>query len=171
MEMDYKTVVGFYLNSFDHSSDEAAVRLEELEKRLVKTWNLYQWGFKVADGDFICDAARFADAISKMAKVLRTIETTEDGAWVITDLPAQYEEPPEVRVNGFTTHAIDIEEGRFNFANSFVIHDEGAKIYLNTEQFYSSEIGSGLGAVLGSSALGISCDMNDVDGDYFEFEV
>lgn len=66
---------------------------------------------------------------------------------------------------------IDLESGDIEFERSFNIeHFEEyvAKIvlFLNIPGFYSSEIEQ-----LTNIGLGIFCDMNDIDGDYYEFEI
>jgi predicted NUDIX family phosphoesterase len=60
----------------------------------------------------------------------------------------------------------DLEDGEIEFSSSLCIGDETISIYLNTNEFYASELKK-----FENQSLGISGAMNDIDGDYFEFEI
>ena len=66
----------------------------------------------------------------------------------------------------YNQNLIDLEDGEIAFKSSFVIDDETIMIYLNTEDWYSSELEK-----LPNLGLDLTCEMNDVDGDYFEFKI
>jgi len=171
LEMEHKTVVGFYLPSDEFTLDQVADKVAELGKRLVQEWHLYNWGFREAGGDFVVDQMALDQKFRSLVQLLRSVGVDEDGGWILTNVPASFTPEPEIKDRGFDVPAIDLEEGRIEFENSFSVRDDGIAIYLNTEQCYSSEIETRLGNVLGSTPIGIAADMNDVEGDYFEFEV
>jgi predicted NUDIX family phosphoesterase len=60
----------------------------------------------------------------------------------------------------------DLEEGEIEFSSSLCIGDETISIYLNTNEFYASELKK-----FENQSLGISGAMNDIDGDYYEFDI
>jgi predicted NUDIX family phosphoesterase len=60
----------------------------------------------------------------------------------------------------------DLEEGEIEFSSSLCIGDETISIYINTNEFYASELKK-----FDHQSLGISGAMNDIDGGYNEFEI
>lgn len=66
----------------------------------------------------------------------------------------------------YKSQLIDLEEGEIEFMGSFIIDDETIMIYLNTEDWYASELEK-----LPNLGLDLSCEMNDIDGDFYEFKI
>uniref|UniRef100_UPI0040471990 hypothetical protein n=1 Tax=Algoriphagus sp. TaxID=1872435 RepID=UPI0040471990 len=66
----------------------------------------------------------------------------------------------------YKSQLIDLEEGEIEFMESFIIDDETIMIYLNTEDWYASELEK-----LPNLGLDLSCEMNDIDGDFYEFKI
>lgn len=66
----------------------------------------------------------------------------------------------------YNENIIDLEGGEIEFESSFIIKDENIMIYLNTEDWYASELEK-----LPSLGLELNCEMNDIDGDYYEFSI
>jgi hypothetical protein len=66
----------------------------------------------------------------------------------------------------YDNEIIDLEDGVIKFSESFIIDDENVMIYLNTEDWYASELEK-----LPNLGLDLSCEMNDVDGDFYEFKI
>jgi hypothetical protein len=61
----------------------------------------------------------------------------------------------------------DLESGEIEFSNSLNICDEmSIVILMNTVVFYASEISQ-----FDNEGIGVSVEMNDNTGDYFEFEI
>jgi hypothetical protein len=62
----------------------------------------------------------------------------------------------------------DLEEGEMEYKQSLIIEDHGeyATIFLTMREFYASEI-----EMLPGESIGISCQMVDIDGDWYEFEI
>ena len=82
----------------------------------------------------------------------------------------------EAGKNYIDNDEIDVESGDLEFDNSFTIFDLssdnkkdnglGFRLLFSTDSWYSSEQES-----LKDLALYLSADMNDTEGDYFEFSV
>jgi len=170
-EMDLKTVVSFFVPAWEMTPHDAAEKILALSHRLKESWSLYKWGCRIDGDDWITDEARLMGALQQFAQVVRSIKEDPDGGWLVEEIPDQHLPEPVITDRGFALPKIDLEENRIDFSRSFIVDNEGVTIFLNTEQFYSSEIGTGLGKVICETPLGISCNMNDVDGDYFEFEI
>lgn len=62
----------------------------------------------------------------------------------------------------------DLEEGEMDYKQSLILEDHGeyATIFLTMREFYASEI-----EMLPGESIGISCQMVDIDGDWYEFEI
>ena len=62
----------------------------------------------------------------------------------------------------------DLEDGEMQYENSFFIDTEGecAGVFVTMVNFYASELER-----LPNKNIGISCEMVDIDGDYYEFDI
>ena len=89
---------------------------------------------------------------------IRSAAVDEYGVAVMEETPDRYKREEEV----------DLEDGEIHFTRSFATDGFEWFVYINTEGLYASEFER---LSLGEPKLGINCDMNDVDGDYYEFEV
>jgi hypothetical protein len=168
--MDLQTVVGFYIDSHDGLSTKMVVdKLQKLSDHLINIHDFYKWGLKDQkdiipentedqdeDNPWIASVSECKNAFDDYILYIKTNgRDDEDGCCIISDSSPRYE-----------PQGIDIEEGDFDFERSFEIDENRFCIYINIEVLFASELEN-----LPSADLGISCDMNDIDNDYFEFKV
>jgi hypothetical protein len=168
--MNHQTVIGFYIDSHDGLSTSQIVdKIQNLSSYLISHHESRKWGIKdpeeswcedttalEEDNPWITDVNEFKSAFHRYIQYIKTNGIDdEDGCCFVKESSSRYE-----------PYDVDIEEGDFEFEHSFEIDENRFCIYVNTESLFASEFEH-----LPSANLGISCDMNDIDYDYFEFRV
>jgi len=164
-----KTAIGFYITSdAGLTTNEMVEKIHGLRDYLVGLHGTFKWHIKDLkqpdahcksvdlDNEWITDVSGFIEAFNDFAEYIRNNGEDEDSFCVVTDPSKRYERSED----------IDIEEGAFDFDRSFDIDLYQFRILVGTDALYASEIG-----LLPSAGLDIQCDMNDIDGDYFEFYI
>ncbi len=151
--MEFKTVVAIYLDVVSEQDRNIIVdKLNQLKNYIVETKSLYNFQvlrdgkvFKVGNG-LEEQFQKFIDHVDKNLIWETDCFTVEAGE--------------------FEGNTIDLEEGEYEFETSFIITPESIYIYLNTEDWYSSELEK-----LQNKNIGLRCEMNDIDGDYYFFDI
>jgi len=157
--MEHQTVVGFSIlmeDLVDENTGEllsAFEKLKKLKQLIVEKDKTYS--FQVLRNGTVYTVntgleKEFDDFISHIQSGVKLDE--ELGYYTLT-------------TGEYVGELVDIEEGEINFEESFVIHDEGLSVYLNTQAWYSSE----LEKISSNLPIGLDGEMNDTDGDYYYF--
>jgi hypothetical protein len=170
--MNYQTVIGFYIDSHDGLSVNQVVdKIQKLSSYLISRHDFWNWGIKDSrkldsedsiklhdENHWITDINQFKNSFDNFIEYIKNNGVDDDdGCCIVSESSPRYE-----------TSGIDIENGDIEFDHSFEIDRNVFNIYLNTEALFASEITSLQSANLG---LGIYCEMNDIDNDYFEFKI
>lgn len=153
--MDFKTTVGINLNMVIINNHKDIIeKLNKVKNFVVEKKSRYNFKvlsigkiFEVGDG-LEEEFQKFIDYIDN-----RLVWSSEEGRLLLDS-------------GDYNDGLIDLEDGDIEFNGSFVIDDENIVIYLNTEDWYASELEK-----LPNLGLNLSCEMNDIDGDFYEFEI
>ena len=153
--MEFKTTIGFFVNYLNDGND-AVDKLNKLKDYLIERFDHYHFkglhqGVELKDKN---------DLELALTNFLNYVET-----YMVYDYK---EDCYTLNPRDYHGNSIDLEDGEIEFESSFIIHEDGENIfiYLNTEDWYSSELER-----LPFGNIGISCEMNDIDGDWYEFEI
>jgi len=157
--MEHQTTIkiGIHYEMENFSKAEIAEKLEKIKNFALKRIETYEFEFLfqqtlVKSGVEI--EKMFNDFIAFVEN--NAVDKTEDEIVTFSELgDYQSESVP------------DLESGEIEFSNSLNICDEmSIVILMNTVVFYASEISQ-----FDNEGIGVSVEMNDNTGDYFEFEI
>jgi len=155
--MEHQTTIGIYDNGEETSKEQYLNNIDVIMKTVLKK-NIYNLCLKI-DGNWIAwdDLPGIEKAFTDFRNyIVEHGEDDEDGTCIINNNNPEYQGNP-----------IDVEGGDIEFERSFNISDGiGFAILFSTEHWYASDINK-----LPDMGLELSGDMNDIDGDYYEFEV
>jgi hypothetical protein len=155
--MDYdSTTVMFNVNFIETASKEVIIeKLEKLKSYISVESELY--GFVCFQNNEVIDGANCEDIFNHYIEYI-SANIKEDGGAHFLENPGPYS----------CTEWPDVEEGEMEYKQSLMLEDHGeyATIFVTMRQFYASEIEK-----LPNENIGISCQMVDIDGDWYEFEI
>ena len=157
--MEHQTTIkiGIHYEMENFSKAEIIEKLEKIKNFALKRIETYEFEFLfqqtlVKNGVEI--EKMFNDFISFVEK--NAIDKTDDDIVTFSDCGIYQSE-----------NVPDLESGEIEFSNSINICDEmSIVILMNTVVFYASEISQ-----FDNEGIGVSVEMNDNTGDYFEFEI
>lgn len=156
--MDHKTTIALYISGEEISKNEVIQKVESVKKYIIEMSPTY--GFQLKSPDSVdVDGADCNEMFNNLISLLQENDVEEDGVAVFLDSMEDYGKYK-------CENLPDVEDGDIEFSKSICISEWNIIIYLNTEEWYSSELES-----LENQGLGIGGDMNDEDGDYYEFEI
>jgi len=153
--MEFKTTIGFTVN-YLYDGNDAVEKLGKLKNYISERYKMYHFNGLFQGVEFK-DKNELELAFSNFIDYVETYMVWNHNEDCYTLNPRDYH-----------GNSIDLEDGEIEFESSFIIHADGENIfiYLNTEDWYSSELER-----LPNGNIGISCEMNDIDGDWYEFEI
>ena len=153
--MEHKTTLAVFLNFFETNRQyDIMQKLNKLKDFIISSKGLYNFEILVSDKVYTVgngleeQLQTFIDYIDN-----NLIWNDADGCYILS--PANYEGTP-----------LDMEEGEYSFDSSFLIADDNIIIYLNTQEFYASELEK-----ISNKDIGLYCEFSDVDGDYYSFDI
>jgi len=153
--MEFKTTIKFCLNYLTDSNDTIA-KLDKLKIYILGKYSQYNFQ-GIHKGILFNEKNDLELHLNYFLNYIETHMVWDSNQDCYTLNPGEY--------NG---NSIDLEEREIEFDSSFLIDDDGEHIFifLNTEDWYASELES-----LPNAGIDISCEMCDVDGDWYEFEI
>lgn len=152
--MEFKTTISFSVCWVDERKEVTLTKIKALKTYILKTHSTYKF---IAYQD------------SNVLSSLEELESIFDKFINYIDLNLNTNSNGENDINPgiFEASLIDLEDdGDVEYSSSFNISDEYIYIYLTTLDWYSSELEK-----LPNENIGISCEMNDWDGDYYYFNI
>ncbi len=150
--MEHQTTIQLVFYYADLSKKEIINRLEGVKNFVLQKSGTY--GFQLLMNDEIIDGSD--------AKVIFTDFLNFINEHGIEDDGFTFENYGEYEADIIP----DLEDGEIEFSKSLCIGDEEISIFMNTNLFYASELKK-----FDNQSLGISGAMNDIDGDYYEFDI
>lgn len=153
VEMQHNTTIYFAVTfAIDDDLNPSILKLLEIKKFILETTNIYEFEFlidnKVVRGEEI---ETHFDLFIQFLKLNLKITKEEN---VIIDY-GSYK----------CNHIPDLEAGEIEFEKSFILAEQEIILIVNINTFYASELQK-----LTNQNLGIFACMNDIEGDYYEFE-
>lgn len=153
LEMQHNTTIYFAVTfAIDDDLNPSILKLLEIKKFILETTNIYEFEFlidnKVVRGEEI---ETHFDLFIQFLKLNLKITKEEN---VIIDF-GSYK----------CNHIPDLEAGEIEFEKSFILAEQEIILIVNINTFYASELQK-----LTNQNLGIFACMNDIEGDYYEFE-
>lgn len=165
--MDYdQTTVMFTVNFIENGDKKDIIgKLEKIKNYILQKSELY--GFRLYQNDEVVDGTKCEGIFNDYIKYISDNIKFEDGGHFLEDAgPYACSEWP------------DLEEHEMEYDQSLCLgdHSEYATIFVTMRQFYASEIAFRSGAnsgtrMWGDANIGISCQMVDIDGDWYEFDM
>ena len=154
MEMEFKTTVSFSISWGYEEISDTLKKLKALNDYVIQYHENYH--FIAYQDDKVLSSIEELDSIFK--NFIQYVELN-----LKKNLDGELELDPGM----FKPYLIDLEDDEeVEYTNSFNISYESIYIYLTTLDWYSSELER-----LIPGNIGISCEMNDYDGDYYYFDI
>lgn len=150
--MDHQTTIEFSFYYLDLSKIEIISKIEGLKNFVLKKSETY--GFQLLMNSEIVNGTDADVLFTDFLNFINENVIEDDG--VIIENYGIYE----------VDILPDLEEGEIEFSSSLCIGDETISIYINTNEFYASELKK-----FEHQSLGIGGAMNDIEGDYYEFDI
>ena len=159
--MDYQTTVKCSISLCDQeefNKQEIIDQIEKFKSYVIEKNGTY--GFQLLDNDTVISGKDSAPIFDQLISYVdENLAWHEEGCYIID--PGHYED----------SGPIDLEDGEIEFEKSITITGDPAMdlsivMYLNIQNFYASELEK-----LANKGIGISGEMSDIDGDYYEFEM
>jgi restriction endonuclease S subunit len=160
--MDHKTVISVLIcfsdtigepNSIEHKS--AIEKLKKLKQLIIDKDQVYSFEI-FHNGSVYTVNGGLEEQFDQFIHHIQNGVTFDDelGEYVLS--PGDY-----------ANERVDMEEGEIFFEDSFVINESATVVYVNTQAWYSSE----LERLTYNEVIGLDCEMNDIDGDFYEFSI
>ena len=152
-EMQYHTSIFFAISLLTGDDlDQSILKLLGIKKFILETSSTYEFEFlidnKVVKGE---DVEMCFDQFIEFLKL--NLKITKEENLIIDYGSYQSDNIP------------DLEAGEIEFEKSFILTEQEIYVIVNTNQFYASELEK-----LTNQNLDVFACMNDIDGDYYEFE-
>lgn len=152
--MEFKTTVSFSICWGYEKISDTLKKLKALKAYVIKYYENYH--FIAYQDENVLSSVEELDSIFE--KFIQYVEL---------NIKMNSEGEIELDPGMFEANLIDLEDdGDVEYTNSFNINYEYLYIYLTTLDWYSSELER-----LIPENIGISCEMNDWDGDYYYFDI
>jgi len=152
--MEFKTTISFSICWAYEDIDDTLKKLQALKAYILKKYEIYHF-VAYQDGSVISGLEELESIFDKFIQHVKL------------NLKQNSEGELELDPGTFEPNLIDLEDdGDVEYDSSFNINEEYIYIYLTTLDWYSSELER-----LPSESIGISCEMNDYDGDYYYFDI
>lgn len=152
--MEFKTTISFSICWAYENIDDTLNKLRDLKTYIKEKHSLYK--FIVYQDKNVLSSVEELDSI--FDKFIQ---------YVKLNLKHNSEGELELDPGMFEPNLIDLEDDEeVEYTSSFNISEEYIYIYLTTLDWYSSELER-----LPNENIGISCEMNDYDGDYYYFDI
>jgi|UniRef100_UPI0040485E1F hypothetical protein len=152
--MEFKTTVSFSICWDGEEISDILKKLKALKSYVIKYYENYH--FIAYQDENVFSSVEELDLIFE--KFIQYVEL---------NLKHNSDGELELDPGKFEPNLIDLEDdGDVEYTNSFNINYDYIYIYLTTLDWYSSELER-----LIPENMGISCEMNDYDGDYYYFDI
>ena len=156
--MEYQCTFAFALFWTEEDS-ETTINKIKLLKDLILKKQYSTYDFKGLQNDSVLSSAEQIE--TKFNDFIYYLE--QNFKWQNSD---KYGDYLEIEPGPYSSEAIDLEDGEYEFSQTFNITDSSIIIYLTSTSWYASEIDKWT-----NEGIGIGVEVADLDGHYQWFDV
>jgi len=157
--MEYQCTFAFALDWTDHEDFKTAINKIKLLKDLILKKQYSTYDFIGLQNDSVLSSAEQIE--TKFNEFINYLE--QNFKWQNSE---KYGDYFEIEPGPYSSETIDLEDGEYEFSQTFNITDTNIIIYLTSIAWYASEINKWT-----NQGIGIGVEVVDLDGDYQWFDV